>query len=255
MRRLILPVLGALWALPAAAVTPDEVAKIVKTVDERQRAPGDFKSNCYIEHKEKGKGDEIYEAVVYRREEQDKFVFLTLKPKAQAGQGWLRVDKNMFLYDPSVGKWDRRTERERLAGTDTRRADLDSSKYSRDFDATYKGEETLGKIKAHKIELKVKAGVDVAYPRVEIWTEVATGNLMKQLDYGESGKLMRSVYYPKWGKSMSDVKKADVYYAKEIRIFDELEKGNTTIVQIDKVELKPLDANIFTKAWVESQSK
>lgn len=242
-------------AAPALALTPDEVKALVATVDERQRAPGDFKANCYIEHKEKGKSDSINEAVVYRRQEQDKFVFLTLKPKSEAGQGWLRVDKNMFLYDPSVGKWERRSERERLANSDTRRADLDSSRYSKDFDVKYLGEDTLGKIKAHHMELTVKAGVDVAYPKVEIWAEMATGNLMKQLDYGESGKLMRSVYYPKWGKSFSEVKKADVYYPKEIRIFDELEKGNSSVVQLDQVELKALDANIFTKAWIESQSK
>lgn len=255
MKTASLLILSTVWATPALALTPEEVTKIVQTVDERQRAPGDFKASCYIEQKQKDKNDLIFESLVYRREEQEKFVFLTVKPKSEAGKGWLRVDKNMFLYDPSVGKWDRRTERERIANTDTRRADLDSSRYSRDFDAVYKGEEVLGKVKAHRIELTVKKGVDVAYPRVEIWADATTGNLMKQLDYGESGKLMRSVYYPKWGKSMSEVKKADVYYPREIRIFDELDKGNSTVVQLDNIELKPLEANIFTKAWVESQSK
>jgi outer membrane lipoprotein-sorting protein len=240
---------------PAWALTPEEVSTIVKTIDERQRSPGDFKGFCYIQSKRKDKGDLVFESTVYRRDEQEKFLFLVIKPSSDSGKGWLRVDKNLFLYDPSVGKWERRTERERIANTDTRRQDLDASHMARDFDATFKGEEMLGKFKAYKLELKAKPNTEVPYPQVEIWAAADNSNLMKELDYGESGKLMRSVYYPKWGKAFSESKKAEVYYPKEIRIFDELEKGNSTVVQIDKIELTPLDPNIFTKAWIESKSK
>ena len=242
-------------AAPAAALTPDEVNKIIAAVDERQRSPGDFKALAYIAQKQKDQNDLIFESVVYRRDEAEKFLLFVLKPKADAGRGWLRVDKNMFLYDPKVGKWERRTERERLANSDTRRADLDASHLARDFATTFKGAEKLGKVDAYKFELVAKKGIEVAYPRLEIWTDVGTGNLMKQLDYGESGKLMRSVYYPKWGKAFSDAKKAEVFYPREIRIFDEVEQGNSTVVTMDKVELQALDANIFTKAWIESKSR
>jgi hypothetical protein len=241
--------------LAAAAPSAAEVNNIIKTVDERQRSPGDFKGLCYIETKQKDKADLIYEATVYRRDEQEKFLFLVVKPSNDAGKGWLRVDRNLFLYDPTVGKWDRRTERERIADTDARRQDLDASHMARDFEATFKSEEVLGKFKTYKIELKQKPGTEVPYPKLEIWVAVDNSNLMKELDYGESGKLMRSIYYPKWGKAFSESKKAEVYYPKEIRIFDELEKGRSTTLQIDKIELSPLDPNIFTKAWLESKSK
>lgn len=252
-----LATLGAALGAPrsAEALSPDEVKKIVLTVDERQRSPGDFKGYCYIASKRKDKSDLIFESAIYRRDEQEKFLFLVLKPSSDAGKGWLRVDQNLFLYDPSVGKWERRTERERIANTDTRRQDLDASHLARDFDAVFKGEELLGKFKAYKLELTAKKGAEVPYPRLEIWVAAENSNLMKELDYGEAGKLMRSVYYPKWAKAFSESKKADVYYPKEIRIFDELEPGSSTTVQIDKIELTPLDANIFTKAWIESKSK
>ncbi|MFO0727904.1 MAG: outer membrane lipoprotein-sorting protein [Myxococcota bacterium] len=252
------PTLGLLLAtaLPAAALTPAEVENIVKTIDERQRSPGDFKGACYIESKRKDKSDLIFEAAVYRRDEQEKFLFLVLKPTSESGKGWLRVEKNLFLYDPTVGKWDRRTERERMADTDARRSDLDASHLARDFTAVFKADDNLGgKQKAYKIELTAKPDAQVPYPRLEIWAAADTFNLLKELDYGESGKLMRSVYYPKWSKAYSESKKAEVYYPKEIRIFDEVEKGSSTTVQLDKIELTPLDPNIFTKAWIESKSK
>ena len=42
---------------------------------------------------------------------------------------------------------------------------------------------------------------------------------------------------------------------KEIRVFDEVEKGNATTVALRDVKLDALDVNMFTKAWLESQSR
>ena len=66
---------------------------------------------------------------------------------------------------------------------------------------------------------------------------------------------MRSVYYPKWKKIYSESKKADVYFPQRILIFDEVEKENQTQVIMRKTDLSPLQENIFTKAWLESQSR
>jgi len=36
---------------------------------------------------------------------------------------------------------------------------------------------------------------------------------------------------------------------------DHTEKGNTTTVVVQEVDLKPLQPNLFTKAWLESKSR
>jgi hypothetical protein len=46
-----------------------------------------------------------------------------------------------------------------------------------------------------------------------------------------------------------------VYYPEEIRFYDEVEKANQTLVLIRAVDTKPLPANLFTKAWLESKSR
>jgi outer membrane lipoprotein-sorting protein len=115
----------AAQALPAAALTQAETDDLVKLVDERQRSSGDYKALAYMEAKEKDKTDVVYELLVYRRQDEQKFLILFTKPKSEAGKGYLRLDKNLWMYDPSTGKWERRTERERIGGTDTRRGDLD----------------------------------------------------------------------------------------------------------------------------------
>ena len=232
-----------------------EVKAAVKTLDERQRNSGDYKTNVYIERKEKSKNDVVLEAVVYRRDADDKLMILFNNPKAEKGKGYLRIDKNLWMYDPSVGKWERRTERERIGGTDSRRADFDESRLADEYDAKYEGIDKLGKVETHKLTLTAKKGIDVAYPKLALWLSATSGNTLKRQEFAASGKLMRTSYTPKWAKKFSESKKAEVWTPREIRIFDEVEKGNSTIILMKEMDLRSLQANLFTKAWLESQSR
>jgi hypothetical protein len=256
MRTLLLPLVTLLLAPAAArALAAPELAKLVAEIDDRQRNQGDWKALCYMEQKEKGKTDVVYELLVYRRDEDDKQMFLFTKPKAEAGKGYLRIEKNLWLYDPSTGRWERRTERERIGGTNTRRGDLDESRLVEEFDATWEADEKLGVYEVHRILLTVKPGVDVAFPVVRLWVDKATTNVLKRQELALSGRLMRTVYQPRWRKIFSPSKKGDVWYPEEIRVFDEIEKGNATLILIKEIDLRPLEANLFTKAWLESRSR
>ncbi|MBM4367723.1 MAG: outer membrane lipoprotein-sorting protein [Deltaproteobacteria bacterium] len=239
------------WAAPSS----DEMVGMLEVIDDRQQNSGDWRSLVYIEQKEKDKSDLAYQAAVYRRDADDKLVILFVRPQAEAGKGYLRADNNMFMYDPTVGKWERRTERERIGGTGSQRQDFDQSRLAEEYTPTFVAEEKLGQYSVNRIKLAVKSGVDVAYPVVELWLDKATGNVLKRQDFAESGRLMRTTYYPAWNKLYSESKKAEVYFPKEVRIYDEVEKGNQTTVVIQEVDLKPLDPNIFTKAWLESKSR
>jgi len=244
-----------LFALPAHALTDAEAQALIATQDERQNSVGDYQSLAYIERKEKNKNDQVFEAVVYRRDVTEKMVILFLRPKDEAGKGYLRVEKNLFFYDPTVGKWERRTERERIGGTDSRRQDFDRSRLAEDFVAKWVGEEKLGSRVTDRLELKAKPGADVAFPVMHLWIEKSTGNMLKRQEFALSGRLMRTQFFPKWMKVYSPVKKADVWVPKEQRIYDEVEKGNQTTVILQSVDLTPLNDSYFTKAWLESKSR
>lgn len=228
---------------------------MVKTLDERQRSSGDYKALCYMEAKEKDKTDVVYELVVYRREQEQKFMILFSKPRAEQGKGYLRLDKNLWMYDPGVGKWERRTERERIGGTDTRRGDLDESRLAEEYDVAFAGEEKLGAFQTWKLVLSVKAGVDVAFPVLHLWVDQASGNVLKRQELALSGRLMRTSYYPRWKKVFSESKGTEVWFPEEMRMFDEVEKANSTLLLIKQIDLRPLEANLFTKAWLEAKSR
>ncbi|MEN9786129.1 MAG: hypothetical protein RLZZ299_1393 [Pseudomonadota bacterium] len=243
--------------IPSAFAAPDAAAleRMLKVIDDRQQNNGDYASTVFIEQKEKGKSDLVYQANIYRRDVSDKLVILFAKPQSEAGKGYLRVDSNLFFYDPGVGKWERRTERERIGGTNSQRADFDQSRLAEEYTPAWVAEEKLGAFTTDRLKLSAKAGQDVAYPVVELWIDRASGNTLKRQDFALSGRLMRTTYYPEWLKKFSPSKKAEVYVPRQIRIFDEVEKGKSTTVVLQDWKLDSLDDSMFTKAWLESKSR
>ncbi len=239
----------------AHALSDKEMVSVLETIDKRQRSVGDWKALAYVRSKEKGKSDIAREMVIYRRDAADKMMILFLKPKNESGKGYLRLDRNMWMYDPVVGKWERRTERDRIGGTDSRRADFDESRLAVEYTPSFLGEGKLGRFAVHKLKLTAKKGVDVAWPVIELAVDVTSGNVLKRQEFALSGRLIRTSYYPKWMKLDNPKSGEMVWYPREMRFFDEIEKGNSTLVKILGIDLKNLPTNIFTKAWLEAKSR
>jgi hypothetical protein len=239
----------------AAPMTQPEMVALLKDVDLRQNSQGDYKSLIYMVQKEKDKVDVAYQAQVLRRSKDQKFIILFLQPKTSQGQGYLRVDQNLWFYDPSVGRWERRTERERIGGTNSRRSDFDESRLAVEYDPTWVGEGKLGKYNTVQLSLQGKEGIDLAFPVIKLWVDRDNHNILKRQEYALSGRLMRTSFYPKWAKTFSESKGAEVWYAQEILFFDEIEKQNSTHIVVKTVDLKPLPENVFTKAWLEEKSR
>src|SRR5882724_6776599 len=152
---------------------------LLKAVDDRQKNNGDWRAAAYLEQKEKDKVDTVYETEFYRRSEDQKFMILFTAPKSSAGQGYLRLDKNLWFYDPAVGKWERRTERERIGGTNSRRSDFDESRLAEEYDPDDSGAEKLGAYDAQVMTLHGKTGIDVAFPVIKLWVDKDTKNVLK----------------------------------------------------------------------------
>ncbi|MBU0553147.1 outer membrane lipoprotein-sorting protein [Myxococcota bacterium] len=236
----------------AAPLTPQ--ARLAQ-IDARVQHTGDYHAKIYIEGHSRERGRLVYEAEVYRRDADDRLIFLFTAPKAEAGKGYLKIGDNLFFYDPSVGRWERRTAREALGGTQARLSDLRWRPLSRDYTHEVIGEDKLGRFDVLHLKLTAKPKVEVPYPIAELWIDLAGGNALKVQERGLSGRLMRTVYYPRWLQSQSPSKGAVVYSPQEIRVFDEVEVGDRTTLFAREVDLSPLPEHLFTKAWLESQSR
>ena len=239
----------------AAAMDKDQQVALLKAVDTRQNEQGDYRSQVYMEQKQKDKVDTVYNAEIYRRGADKKLIIMYTAPKTEAGKGYLRIEDNLWFYDPTVGKWERRTERERIGGTNARRSDFDDSRLAQEYDPEFVADEKLGAYSVHHLKLTAKPDIDVAFSIIQLWIDAATNNILKRQEFALSGRLMRTSYYPKWQKLYSESKKADLWYPQEIRFYDEVEKANQTLILIKSVDLRPLDQNLFTKSWLESKSR
>lgn len=248
---LLAPSSGAL----AEGLDADQVQALLTEIDDRQRNSGDWKARVFIDQRERDRNDVVYDAITYRRDADDKLMILFVAPRSEKGKGYLRIDRNLWFYDPRIGKWDRRTERERIGGTGSNRNDFDESRLADEYTARWVANEKLGRFSVHKLELSARKGVDVAYPKLQLWIDAETHNTLKRQDFAASGKLLRTTYTPRWKKVMSPSKGEEVWFPDEMRIYDELEKENRTIIAIRDVDMRKLPANIFTKAWLEAKSR
>ena len=140
----------------------------------------------------------------------------------------VRVRAEGQAIAPSDPGGTRRTERERIGGTNSRRSDFDDSHLADEYTAEYVGDEKLGARDVTHYRLTGKDGVDVSFSKVELWVDPDM-NVLKRQEFSESGKLMRTAYYPQWEKLFSQSKNADVWYPKEIRFYDEIEKANPAV--------------------------
>ena len=242
---------GAAHGAPA----DPEVLSILRTLDEHSNNYKDYRSDVYIETKEKGKLTLVYEASIFRRKEDHRLMLLFTKPKTSQGVGYLKVDHNLWYYDPSVGKWEHVSDRERIGKTNSRRSDYDESRLAVDYDVVDGGEAKLGARDTRVIKLRAKPDLDLEFPVIKVWIDKKNNTLVKREDYSLSGRLYRTAYFTKWATLRDEGRNKTLWYAKEVRIYDEIEKDNQLLIVSKDLDIHDLPANIFTKAWLEGKSR
>ena len=120
---LLFPVFTTANTLPSS-LNQTEVNTLVKKMDELSRFETDFNAEIFLQQKHREKGDLLYKMAVFRQDQSNHLTMLFLKPKTDAGKGYLVLDKNLFLYTPNTGDWTRVSE-DRISGTDTNLADFE----------------------------------------------------------------------------------------------------------------------------------
>lgn len=231
-----------------------DLVKILKEIDDRLGNPGDYKAVYQVLEKKKGVPASAFELNVFRRDETDQLMLLFTKPRRAAGVGYLRIDNNMWSYDASVGRWERRTRRATIGATNTYEQDYDISRLARDYVPSFEGEGRVRDMPCTKLLLKAKDEANVVFPTVRLCVD-DNNNVIKREEYALSGKLMRTTYIPEYDKVYSPDKKGDMWFPPEIVEYDEVDKDHVTVVRIKKIEPGDLRPNMFTKAWLESRSR
>jgi len=110
-------------------------------------------------------------------------------------------------------------------------------------------EETkLGERTVYKFEVKGK-NKNVKDPKRIYWVDKETFLPLKVQNFSLSGTLMETIEFGAYKKIDNS------FMATKIRVVDEFEKGNKTLVEISDISTKKIPSNIFTKAYLENLSK
>ncbi|MFP4115314.1 MAG: outer membrane lipoprotein-sorting protein [Spirochaetota bacterium] len=237
--------LAVALASPVVAQELDTEA-LLERIDERQTfSDTDFASTVTIISEDPEEGTERMVVRQFRRDQEDKFLLLIQEPAVQRGQGYLRVDDNLWIYDPESRQFTLSSARESFQGTDARNSDFEASSLAEDYNVASYESGTLGRYDVWIIELEA-THAEVTYPRVRAWVTSDEDNLvLKTEDYSATDRLVRTSYFPQY-------REIDGNFVVTRALFvDELVEGRRTQIQVDDVSLESLPDSVFTKAYVE----
>jgi outer membrane lipoprotein-sorting protein len=226
------------------AIDIDE-EKILVAIDEQRNFDDiDFSSMITVIQEDPEEGVEKMVVQQFRRDNEDKFVFLFLEPVVQKGQGYLRIEDNLWFYDPESRKFSHTSMKEQFGGTDARNSDFGASTMIDDYRILSIEEGTLGKYKVYILELEARHD-EVTYPKQKVWVTRDRYLVLKTEDYSETGRLLRKSLYPNYAKA------GDQYIASTLIFVDELVEGKKTSISLAEISLSPLPDSVFTKTYIE----
>lgn len=248
--------LACFFAFVAVMLPAQDSKALLQSIDEMVSFPStDFSASCMIVEDRPGEAQRAMEAAIFRRDKEQKYLILIMKPELDKGKGYLKIDGNLWLYDPVARRFTFTGAKERFQNFNARNSDFTRSNYAGDYDVVSTARQNLGVFVCRVLELKAN-NLEVAFPITKIW--VSADNLVRKTeDYSLSGQLLRTTAIPTYQKV------GGRYIPVHVVIEDNL-RGRTvdgkfvrerTQITISKPSLETLPNNLFTKAYLEKVSK
>ncbi len=238
---------GALMLLVCGALSAADVDgdKILNAIDgQRNFQNSDFSAEMTMVKEDPEEGIEKMVVQQFRRDSNDKFVFLFQEPKVRKGQGYLRIGDNLWFYDPESRKFSHTSMKEQFGGTDARNSDFGSSGMIDDYRTLSIEKATLGKYDVYILELEARHN-EVTYPKQKIWVTRQRYLVLKTEDYSATDRLLRTSLFPSYARA------GDQYVASKMIFIDRLLEGKKTTISLSKISLASLPDPLFTKSYIE----
>jgi outer membrane lipoprotein-sorting protein len=195
-----------------------------------------------------GKDRDVQKARFFRRDKDDKFLLLIEQPDVNKGQGYLKVDDNMWFYDPNTRDFSHTSIKEKMGSSQANNEDFTNSSLAKDYKVSLSEEGKLGKFEVWILTLEATNN-KVTYPTEKLWVTKDQLLVLKSEDYSLSKKLMRTSLY-------TNYLSINQRFIPQVMIFvDNLNPGNKSQLTMSDVNLGAIPDSVFTKAYVERVSK
>ncbi|MEW6547950.1 MAG: outer membrane lipoprotein-sorting protein [Spirochaetota bacterium] len=190
----------------------------------------------------------VREYTQFRRDGNDAMVMVTLLPEVDKGQGKLRIDENMWTYDPESRKFTHTTLKENIEGTDVKNNDIKRPTIATDYKVVGFKEGKLGAYDVYIIDLKA-VNEEVPYATQKAYMRKDNFVLLMVQSFSLTNRLLRTTYYPTYSKI------GDKYIATTTIFKDELVAGKQTTLTMSNISLAPIPDSVFSKAYIEKINK
>lgn len=245
MKRIVTIFALAAATVLSAAAAPDFTA-ILRNIDSMQDfGKQDYSAVYNIVSEKPDQNPSTTQIKIFRRDQDNQIVILIQKPDKQKGQGYLKIDDNVWFYDPESGNFSHSTMKETINNTDAKNSDFKRYTFADDYTIVKSDEGKLGAYDVWILTLQAKNN-EVSYQKVRLTVRKDKPLPLKEEDYSVSDRLMRTIYFlPTY------VQVGDKLIPAKIKMVDEISKGNQSVLTISDVAVGKLPDSTFTKAFLE----
>jgi outer membrane lipoprotein-sorting protein len=231
----------------AASAANTDFKAILQAVDELSDfGKKDYSAVYDIVSEEPGEKPSTTQVKIFRRDDHDQIVILIRKPEAKKGQGYLKIDENVWFYDPESGNYSHSTMKENINDSQAKNSDFKKYSFASDYDIVKAEEGKLGVFGTWVLELKSN-NVEVSYQNIRLTVRKDKPIPLKEEDFSVNGKPMRTTYFlPTY------VQAGDKLVPAKIKMVDEVNKGKQSVLTISDVYVGKLDDKYFQKTFLES---
>ena len=249
--------------LPVSAIEETEAKKLLKSAEDNTAFyETDFSGVYSVVQKKPGEGDNINNAIMYRRDSQAKWTILITGPAKERGKGYLQYDGNIWFYDPADRRFTFTSSRDKFQNTNANNSDFAPQHYERDYNIKNTSEVKLGRYQCVLFELSAKDGVEVDYPTLKLWVTKDDGLMRKKEDFSLSGQKLRTTAVPRYQSIKGADGKRTYHIPVDMVIQDNLRgkkingkmQYEQTVISISNVKFDKVDNSVYTKPYLEMMS-
>lgn len=248
---------AAFSALPAAAQAAKKATAhdpaalaIVRGFEAKLNLEGlDVTNTFTLVQKKPGEADRVLSVKIYRRDAASAFTLVFQFPDSEKGKGYYRSKDDLFLYLPSTREFVYRNRKDDVGSTDVRTDLFGKSDAASQYWITSAGTAVVSKWECDVVRLDAKQ-LDVSFPVQKWFVRRSDGLPVKVENYSASEALLRTQFYIDYQKVAPDK-----YIFTKLLSTDALQKGQQTFLTNEGVSVARIQDYVFSKAFLEEQSR
>jgi outer membrane lipoprotein-sorting protein len=234
------------------ALSLSESRRILQRVDALVTYPGnDFSAEYTVTEVRPGESTSRTQFVLFRRDRANTYTILIQEPSQDRGKGYLRIDDNLWLYDPVPRRFTVVSASDRFQNTGARNSDFNQSTLAEDYRIIGRTTEQLGAYRTDVYQMEALHH-DVTFPGMRIWID--ENDLVRKFeDYSLSGQHMRTTAVPNYRRLGDQFVPVRIIIQDELRgrVVDGQFRNQRTVIEVDKPSLQPVPDMVFTRTFLE----